>query len=394
MADLDLEYPAISDLRTRARRRLPRFAFEYLDSGTGTEAGVRTNRAGLDAVRLRPDILRGEIPYDLTATAFEDHPLPFGIAPVGFAGLIWPDAEAILARAAARHRIPYGQSTLATTRPEETGPLTGGMGWFQHYPVADEGIRDDMVRRIADAGWSVLVVTVDVPAESRRERQRRANISIPPIVTPGMALDMALHPAWTAGIARRFRGRRPRMVFAEDYVKSGGTGAFRHAGKVIRGYPDWSYVDAVRAAWDGPLVVKGVQDAADAERLVGMGVDGVWVSNHSGRQFEGGPPATDVLPAVADAVGDRARVFYCSGIAGGLDILRAMALGADFVFLGKAWYFAMAALGARGVEHLIHLLRADMLANMGQLGIARPHEARGRLVEPLRDRGDLRAVAE
>ena len=381
MADLDLTHPAVSDLRRRARRRMPRFAFEYLDSGTGSEGGVRTNRAGLDAVRFRPAILKGELSFDLAAQAFADHPLPFGIAPVGYAGLIWPDAEAILARAAACHRIPYGQSTVATTLPEETGPLTDGMGWFQHYPVADPAIRRDMIDRIAASGWEVLVVTVDVPGESRRERQRRANISIPPIVTPGMVAGMAACPAWTAGIARRHRGRRPRMAFAESYTRGVEGDAFVHAGRLIRGYPDDAYIAAVREQWAGPLVVKGVQDPDDAERLIGMGVDGVWVSNHSGRQFEGGRAAVDDLRDVAEAVDGRARVFFCSGVTGGLDVLRAMALGADFVFLGKAWYFALGAFGARGVEHLIHILRADLEANMAQLGITRPQDARRRLHE-------------
>ena len=380
MADLDLAYPSVADLRRRAKRRMPRFAFEYLDSGTGSEGGVRTNRAGLDAVRFQPAILRGPLDFDLTARAFEDHPLPFGIAPVGYAGLIWPDAENILARAAVRNRIPYGQSTVATTQPEETGSLTGGMGWFQHYPVADPEIRRDMVRRIKASGWTTLVVTVDVPGESRRERQRRANISMPPIVTPGMVASMAANPAWTAGIARRHKGRRPRMVFAESYSPATGADAFVHAGRLIRGYPDWSYIEAVRAEWDGPLVVKGVQEAEDADRLIDMGVDGIWVSNHSGRQFEGGPAAVDNLRDVAAAVDGRARVFFCSGVAGGLDVLRAMAVGADFVFLGKAFYFALGAFGARGVDHLIHVLRADLEANMAQLGITRPQAARERLI--------------
>ena len=379
MPGLDLTHPAISDLRRSARRRMPRFAFEYVDSGTGTEAGVRTNRAGLDAVRFRPAILRGRLDFDLSARAFDDHPLPFGIAPVGYAGLIWPDAERILARAAARHRIPYGQSTVATTLPEETGPIAGDMGWFQHYPVADDAVRRDMLDRIAASGWRVLVVTVDVPGESRRERQRRANISIPPVVTPGMVASMVANPVWTAGIARRHRGHRPRMAFAESYVKGRGGDAFTHAGRLIRGYPDDAYVGALRDQWRGPLVVKGVQDPEDAERLLAMGVDGLWVSNHSGRQFEGGPPAIDALRPVAEAVAGRAPVFFCSGVAGGLDVLRAFALGADFVFLGKAWYFALGALGRRGPDHLASILRADLEANMAQLGITRVQQARERL---------------
>ncbi|KIT14265.1 alpha-hydroxy acid oxidase [Jannaschia aquimarina] len=381
MPDLDLSHPAISDLRASARRRLPKFAFEYVDSGTGTEGGVRMNHAGLDAVRFQPAILRGPLEFDLSARAFDDHPLPFGIAPVGYAGLIWPDAERHLARAAVRHGIPYGQSTVATVDPEATGPIAGDLGWFQHYPVNDAGIRRDMLRRIAASGWKVLVVTVDVPGESRRERQRRANISMPPIITPGMVRDMILNPAWSIGHARVGKGRKPRMVFPESYLKDlSGADAFVHAGRLIRGYPDDAYIAALREEWDGPLVVKGVQEGADAERLLKLGVDGIWVSNHSGRQFEGGPAAIENLREVAAAVAGRARVFYCSGLRGGLDILRAYALGADFVFLGKAWYFALAALGPKGVDHLVHILSDDMRSNMAQLGITRPQDAATRLL--------------
>ncbi|WP_308918333.1 alpha-hydroxy acid oxidase, partial [Jannaschia sp. LMIT008] len=264
--------------------------------------------------------------------------------------------------------------------PEDTGPIAGRLGWFQHYPVADAEVRRDMLDRIAASGWGTLVVTVDVPGESRRERQRRANISLPPIVTPGMVASMAANPTWTLGIAAKHRGRRPRMAFAESYVAAKGGDATVHAGHLIRGRPDDAYVRSIRDQWKGRLVVKGVQEGADAVRLLDMGVDGIWVSNHSGRQFEGGPPAIDNLRDVAAAIGGRAPVFYCSGVSGGLDILRALALGADFVFLGKAWYFALGALGARGPDHLVHVLREDLIANMAQLGVTRPRDARDRLL--------------
>ena len=378
--DLDVTHPALSDLRARARRRMPHFAFEYLDSGTGSEQGVRTNRGGLDAVRFRPAILRGRIAPDLAReTLGVRHAYPFGIAPVGMAGLLWPDAERILARAAAEHRIPYGQSTVAAATPEDTGPLAGEMGWFQHYPVNDPDIRRDMLRRIAAAGWRVLVVTVDVPGESRRERQRRAHVSMPPVMTPRILASIAARPAWALGLAR---AGMPTMAFPASYAPMArGKDAFVHAGRVIRGYPDADYVAALRDEWDGPLVVKGVAEPEDAERLVGLGADAIWVSNHSGRQFEAGPAAIDLLPPVVDAVGGRVPVYYCSGVAGGLDVMRALALGADFVFLGKAWYFALAAFGRRGVDHLVHVLSADMAANMTQIGTSRLEDLAARLVQ-------------
>jgi L-lactate dehydrogenase (cytochrome) len=377
--DLDVTHPALSDLRARARRRIPHFAFEYLDSGTGRELGVAHNRARLDAVRFMPAILRGELGPDLRRTTLGTaHAYPFGIAPVGMAGLLWPGAERLLAEAAARHRIPYGQSTVAAATPEETGPVAGEMGWFQHYPVNDPAIRRDMLARAKAAGWRVLVVTVDLPGESRRERQRRAEVRMPPVVTPRILASIAARPAWALATLRH---GRPRMKFPESYAAGlKGRDAFTHAGRLIRGFPDEAYLRAVREEWDGPLVVKGVGDPADADRLVAIGVDAIWVSNHTGRQFEGGPAAIDCLPPVVAAVGGRVPVYYCSGVEGGLDVMRALALGAEFVFLGKAWYFALAAFGRRGVDHLVHILRADMIANMTQIGAERLEDLPGRLI--------------
>ncbi len=365
--DLDVTHPALSDLRLKARSRMPHFAFEYLDSGTGTEKGVTRNRERLDAVRFMPAILRGKIDPDLSReTLGVTHSAPFGIAPVGMAGLLWPDAERILARAAAHHRIPYGQSTVAAATPEDSGPIAGEMGWFQHYPVNDPEIRRDMLSRIKAAGWRVLVVTVDVPGESRRERQRRAHVSMPPVMTPKIIASIAARPAWALGTLRH---GQPTMKFPNSYTPGAtGAAAFTHAGRIIRGFPDDGYIRDLRAEWDGPLVVKGVAEAEDAERLIGLGADAIWVSNHSGRQFEGGPAAIDCLPPVIEAVGGRVPVYYCSGVSGGLDVLRALALGAEFVFLGKAWYFALAAFGRPGIDHLVHMLRADMVSNMTQIG--------------------------
>lgn len=364
--DLDLTHPAISDLRRRARRRIPHFAFEYLDSGTGSEAAVRRNRAALDAILFMPAILRGPIAPDLS-TRFMDreHGFPFGIAPIGMAGSVWPGAEVLLARAGARHAIPYCQSTVAAAAPEDTGALAGAMGWFQHYPAIDPEIRRDMLARIRDAGFHTLVLTVDLPGESRRERQRRAHLDMPPRLTPRMVASMALSPAWAWAAAR---AGAPRMKFIETYAGARGLRAFQHGGKLIRAYPDWDYFRALREEWDGPLVAKGVLEPGEAVRLMAEGADAIWVSNHAGRQFEAAPAAIDRLPSVRAALGPEVPVIFDSGLAGGLDILRALALGADFVFLGRAFMYAVAAFGARGIDHAVHILREDMTANMAQIG--------------------------
>ena len=380
MARLDLDYPSIEDLRRRARHRVPHFAFEYLDSATGREMGAVRNRQAFDKILFMPAILRGPLDPDLSATVLgRCHPLPFGIAPVGLSGLIWPAAERILAQSAARSAIPYCQSTVAVASPEEIGPHVADNGWFQHYPVVDPAIRRDMLKRISVAGFGTLVVTVDVPGESRRERQRRAHVSAPPRLTPKVLLAMLMRPHWCLAMALE---GSPRMKFVESYAASSDEDSFVHAGRVIRGSPDWDYLRAVRDEWSGDLVVKGVMEASDAAQLRAIGVDAIWVSNHSARQFEGGPAPIHQLPIIRDALGPDMSLIYDSGVRGGLDIMRAIALGADFVFLGAPFHYAVGALGRKGPDHLIHILKADLISCMRQIGAGTLPEIASRLIDP------------
>ena len=346
--DLHATYPALSDLRSRAQSRLPKFVWEYLDSATGTEATKHRNRAALDRVGLMPSVLHGEFSPDLSVELMgQKLPLPFGMSPLGMSGLIWPDAEAHLARAADRAGIPFGLSTVAATSPEDVAPHLGAHGWFQLYPPRDPEIRTDMLARAKAAGFTTLVLTVDVPVASRRERQTRSGLTSPPKLTPRLMAQVAMRPAWAVGMARR---GLPHMKMLDKYTEgtaSANLPPTAHVGYLLRTAPDWDYLHWLRAHWDGPLVIKGVLRPEDATALEKAGADAIWVSNHAGRQFDAAP---------------------ASGVESGLDILRAFALGADFVMLGRAFHFALAALGPRGVDHLIDLLARDLTANMGQLG--------------------------
>ena len=365
---LDTRYPALSDLKRAAKRRLPHFVWEYLDSGTGDrELGLKINRAGLDAVPLVPSVLHGHCQPDLSTTFLgTTYARPFGIAPIGMSGLIWPNAERLLAAEAHRARIPYGLSTVATRLPEEVGPVAGEMGWFQLYPPADPETRRDMIRRAKASGFAKLVMTVDVPADSRRERQRRANLTIPPRITLAMVWAMLTHPTWSLGTLRH---GKPRLKLAEDYAKNhAAASSVAHAGHAIRGYPDWDDLKATRQEWDGPLIVKGIQRPEDAVRLKDEGVDAVWVSNHSGRQFETGPASVTQLALIRQAVGPAYPLIFDSGVEGGLDILKGLHQGADFVMLGRAWHYALAGLGVTGVRHLVDILTDDLVTNMGMMG--------------------------
>ena len=376
---LHARHPALSDLRARARARTPRFVWEYLDSGTGAEATKVRNRAMLDRVLLAPSILHGEIAPDLATTLFgQRHPLPVGIAPVGMSGLVWPGAEHHLARAATAAGIPYTLSTVATVRPEDVGPSLDGRGWFQMYPPRDEGIRADMLKRARAAGFRVLVLTVDVPVASRRERQLRSGLTTPPRLTPRLMAQVARCPAWALGMARC---GMPRMRLIDEYAgEMTGLPSTAHAGYLLRTSPDWDYLRWLRDAWDGPLVVKGVLRAEDAERIEEAGADAVWISNHAGRQFDAAPATIEALPAIRAAT--RLPLILDGGVEGGLDILRAVALGADFVMMGRGWHYALGALGPPGPAHLADILAEDLRANMGQLGLERLHEVRARLLAP------------
>ncbi|OWV47645.1 alpha-hydroxy acid oxidase [Mameliella alba] len=373
--DLHSRYMTVADLRRAARARVPRFAWAYLDTATGTEATARRNRAALDSVLFTPSILDGEVAPDFAVSLFgETHPLPFGVAPVGQSGLLWPGAERMLARAATAAGLPYTLSTVANATPEEVGPETGGKGWFQLYPPRDPEMRRDMLARAKASGFHVLVVTVDVPVASRRERQVKGGLVQPPRITPRIALQCAMRPAWSLA---RLRAGMPRMKTLDRYSQDmASRDPTAHIGYLLRTAPDWDYLRWLREAWDGPLVVKGVLKAEDAERLEREGVDAIWVSNHGGRQFDGARGAASYLPAVRAAT--QLPVIFDSGIEGGLDILRAVALGADFVMLGRAWHYAVCALGAAGPAHLVEMLRRDMAANIGQLGAARPVDLRGK----------------
>jgi len=365
--DLHSTFPAISDLQARARRRIPHFVWEYLDSATGEEKTKARNREALDQVLLRTSVLHGEFTPDLSTTLLgRDYPLPFGIAPVGMSGLIWPGAEQLLAQLGAAEGIPYCLSTVASQTPEAVGPHIGNQGWFQLYPPRDPDIRAGILARAKNAGFHTLILTVDVPVASRRERQTRSGLTNPPRLTPRLMMQVMRCPEWALGTLRH---GMPRLRLMESYQKTeGNLSSTQHIGYLLRTSPDWKYLSVLRNEWDGNLVIKGVLDAGDACRMRDLGADAIWVSNHAGRQFDGSPATITALPAIRAALGPEMPVIFDSGVAGGLDILRALALGANFVMLGRAFHYGLGAFGARGAAHAVDILRQDMIANMGQIG--------------------------
>jgi L-lactate dehydrogenase (cytochrome) len=377
MADLMDRFPAIEDLERRAKRRLPHFSWEYLASGTGDESAMHRNRSALLDVELLPQLMKGVIEPDTRTMLFGvEHAAPIGVAPLGMSGLIWPGADQALARTARANGFPHVLSTVATTTPEDVGPLAGDMGWFQLYPPRDDALRSDLLDRVEGAGYRTLVITADVPKGSRRERQRKAHIRVPPKITPRLMWQSVTHPAWSMAVLRH---GIPRFRTIEQYID--GTSLTAVAGFVgasLGGSLSFDYVAEVRARWTGNIVVKGILDPADARRSTDVGADAVWVSNHGGRQLEASPAAISCLPAIAAEIGDGVPVLFDSGVRSGADIARAISLGADFVFAGRPFYFGLGALGADGAGHAYEILHDGLLNVMHQTGCVRPAELRER----------------
>ncbi len=360
-------YPTVVDLEKRARSKLPRFVHAYLETGTGYETGLSRNRESLDAITLVPRYLRGRLAPQIDTTIFgERFDAPFGVAPIGLPSAIWPGAEQILARAAARHNIGYCLSAVAAQTPEQIGPCAGDKAWFQLYPTIQPDFRNDLLVRARDNGFKTLVVTADVPWPSRRERLRRVGLRMPPTIDAGLIAQSIVKPHWA--LATLHNGL-PRMQSIEKYApppEQQSLALFYR--EMFSGQLDWTELETIRQQWQGPMLLKGILHPDDADRAICIGVDGIVVSNHGARQFDAGPAPINMLTPIVRRVAGRATVIYDSGVRSGIDIIRAIACGADFVLLGRPFLYAVAALQDRGGDHLIELLIDDMKTNMAQLG--------------------------
>jgi L-lactate dehydrogenase (cytochrome) len=240
------------------------------------------------------------------------------------------------------------------------------MGWFQLYPPRGRDLMEDLLKRAGDSGFTTLVVTADVPLSSRRERTSRAGLRMPPSITARFVYEALKHPTWTY---HTLKAGLPRLRSIEKYAHSKDLGELAtFVGQNMGGTLSWDYLKNVRDLWEGPLVLKGILHPDDVDKAIELGVDGIQVSNHGARQFDGAPAAIDSLPVIAERVKGRTSVLFDSGVRTGLDILRALALGADFVLLGRAFMFGVAALGAAGGDHTVEILMADLKVNMANLG--------------------------
>jgi L-lactate dehydrogenase (cytochrome) len=347
------------DARRLARRRLPWMVFDYIDGAAGAETGAQRNRAALDALTLRPRILQDVSTRNLSVPLFgQTASLPFGIAPMGMCNLAAPGADLMLARAAAKHAIPLGVSTVASTPMEALIEEAQGNAWFQLYFSGDGSGTTALVDRAATAGYTTLILTADVPEVGRRPRELRHGFTMPFKIGPSQFIDFALHPEWSLNTL--FRGR-PQMA---NFLMPG----FSFDRTESRARANWDTLKQLRDQWKGQLVVKGVLDVEDAVHLAKYGVDAIQISSHGARQLESAPCPIEVLPQVRDAVGPDIPLFYDSGLRSGEDILKALSHGASFTFLGRVFQFAIAAAGEEGLQRLIDILTSELSIAMAQTG--------------------------
>jgi (S)-mandelate dehydrogenase len=380
--ELQRRFPTVAYLRNYARRHVPNFAFEYMDGGAGADGGIARNWNALDAVELVPryGVTTGLPPVDVELFG-RRYAAPIGIAPMGGPSIAWPGADEYLARAAQAANVPYALSTVGGITIERAAELAPDVFWFQLYRFAkdEHKVGVDLVQRADAAGAHVLVLTMDVPVRTTRSREVAGGIVYPFRITPRMAADVATSPGylwslWQHGITRfaclaPYAGEDASINAMAKFMQGEQRGAFT-----------WDEVARFRDRWKRPLVLKGIIHPSDAEKAVSLGIDGIVVSNHGGRQVEGLPAAIDALPAVVAAVGKRTTVMMDSGVRSGLDVIRAIALGAQAAFAGKAFLWGVGALGPDGPGHVIDIMVDEMRSALGQIGAKTLEEARSVVV--------------
>jgi L-lactate dehydrogenase (cytochrome)/(S)-mandelate dehydrogenase len=362
---------AVDDYHRAAQRALPKMVWAYLDGGAEDERTLRENRAAFTKWLLRQHVLAGHRDADLTVTvAGETLALPVVLAPTGLSGLAHWTGELGAARAAERAGTRLTLSTASSYSIEEVAAGTDHEHWFQLYPWGErQEFMDSMLDRARNAGFRTLVVTVDVPVQGNRTGERRTGMGHPPILTPRRLADAAIRPRWWYGLLRH-----QRMTMRNVTAARGPGGAVAGiATQQRRMRPDltWRDVAELRDRWDGPFLVKGVLEPADAVRAVDdIGATGVIVSNHGGRQLNATIASLDALPGVADAVGDRATVLLDGGVRTGTDVVTAIALGADAVLIGRPYLYGLAVAGADGVEAVLDILAAEIRQTLILMGVA------------------------
>ena len=378
------QYPSISDLRKKAKTRIPKFAFDYLEGGCNEGLNLARNENDFDNIYLKPNYLKvgGEI--DMSVELFgRKYSAPFGISPIGLQGLMWPNAPEILAKAAAKHDIPYTLSTVSTSSIERIAEVSDGKAWFQLYHPTENSLRDDILNRLKAVECPVLVVLVDVPAFGLRYKEIKSGLSIPPKMSINNILQAFARPLW--GIKTLQHGI-PSFATLKPYMEKGldmsQLGQFMN--RTFTGKVDIEKVAAIRDLWKGPLVLKGIATDEDMQAAIQIGADGVIVSNHGGRQIDAGESSINSLIKLANnpLYKSKIKIMMDGGIRSGVDLARAHAVGSEFNFMGRPFMYGVGALGDKGGEHTINMFKTHLYQIMQQLTIEKITQFPERLLNP------------
>ena len=364
----------IDDAIRLSKKRLPKLVFDFIDGASGDDKLAEINSTALDQIRLEPKVFRNVENRNLSKKIFDFHfDYPFGFAPMGMTNLSWPEADKMIAKESAYNNIPTCVSMASSTTLEDMFTFSEGHSWMQIYIFQSEEFIMELLKRAKSIGYKVLILTVDVPILSRRARDDRNGFGYPFKIGPKQFLDFALHPQWS--LTTLFKGAPQPM----NYVTSkSGDQIFRR--KESRGATDWNTLKRVREAWKGKLIIKGVMNSEDALKIKGAGADAIQVSNHGGRQLDSATASINALPLIRKTLGDNFPILFDSGIRSGSDILRALALGANFVMFGRPLMYAIGADGARGLRRIINLIKEELSTNLGLVGLTNINEVDKKII--------------
>ena len=364
----------IDDAIRLSKKRLPKLVFDFIDGASGDDKLAEINSTALDQIRLEPKVFRNVENRNLSKKIFDFHfDYPFGFAPMGMTNLSWPEADKMIAKESAYNNIPTCVSMASSTTLEDMFTYSEGHSWMQIYIFQSEEFIMELLKRAEGIGYEVLILTVDVPILSRRARDDRNGFGYPFKIGPKQFLDFALHPQWS--LTTLFKGAPQPM----NYVTSkSGDQIFRR--KESRGATDWNTLKRVRDAWKGKLIIKGVMNSEDALKIKEAGADAIQVSNHGGRQLDSATASINALPLIRKALGDDFPILFDSGIRSGSDILRALALGANFVMFGRPLMYAIGADGARGLRRIINLIKEELSTNLGLVGLTDINEVDKKII--------------
>jgi len=364
---MDNRYPSVEDLRKLAKKRIPKFAFEYLDGGCNEDVNIKKNTERIRKIELKPEYLIDYKTTNLKTELFgKNYDAPFGISPIGLQGLMWPKSPEILAKAAFDNNIPFILSTVTTSSIETISEITEGNAWFQLYHPAKEEVTIDILKRAENAGCPVLVILSDVPSFGYRPRDIRNGLSMPPKMSIKNILEAIKKPKW---LIQTLKNGQPNFEILKPYMPENLNlnQLAKFMDITFSGRLNEEKIKKIRDNWKGKLVIKGVESIHDVEKAYNIGLDGIIVSNHGGRQVDVGQATIDSMNLIIPKYKNKIKIMMDSGIRGGADIARVMSCGADFCFLGRTFMYGVSALGKNGGTHTITMLKKQLSQIMDQL---------------------------